>query len=106
MEGKDKILLAKIEKWKSKYGGVYQIDVPLDDEDAKATAYFRKPNIQIMSVAQKYIKSDPIKSATTLFDNCWLGGDEEIKDSDEAKLSCCKQLGTIFKIREASLKKL
>lgn len=98
---------AQIKKWKQDHGEVHQIDVPLDDEGKKiATGYFKKPNLEIMSAAAKYAESDPVKSGSVLFENCWLDGDQQLKNNDEAKLSAIAQLGQLFKVRAASIKKL
>lgn len=105
MELKDKSLEAQIKNWKEKYVSVHQIDVPLEDESI-VTAYFRKPDLRTLSAAAKFAESDPIKSGNILFENCWLGGDEIIKTNDEAKLSAIQALGTVFKVRTATIKKL
>lgn len=102
----DPILEQKIKQWKEKYGVVHQIDVPLEDESQVATAYFRKPDLQLISAAAKFSESDPIKSGNILFENCWLGGDELVKSDDEARLSAIQALGQIFKVRTAAIKKL
>ncbi len=102
----DVVLEAKIKQWKLQYGEVHQVDVPLDDEGTIGVAYFRKPDLNMISAASKFIKSDPIKSSTILFNSCWLEGDSIIKDNDEAKMSACQQIGSIFKVRTATIKKL
>ncbi|GIV42048.1 MAG: hypothetical protein KatS3mg034_1358 [Vicingaceae bacterium] len=96
---------AQIKKWKAKYGDVYAITVNIE-EDTKATAYFRKPDLQIISAAAKFADIDPIKSGNIMLENCWLAGDEIIKEDEEAKLGVIKKLGELFKIKEAEIKKL
>ncbi len=102
----NKELEAQIKRWKAKYGEVNQITVPIDDEGNTVTAYFRKPDLNIIAAASKFAETDPIKSGLILFENCWLGGDETIKQDDEAKLSAIKSLGKLFKVRDAEIKKL
>lgn len=102
----DVVLEAKIKQWKNQYGEVHQVDVPLDDEGNSAVAYFRKPDLNMISAASKFIKTDPIKSSVILFNSCWLDGDAIIKDNDEAKMSACQQIGQLFRVRTATIKKL
>lgn len=104
----DKVTAAQIKQWKSKYGDVYQIDTPLDDEKKEiATAYFRKPDLKVIGAAQKFAESEPLKAGQIMYTNCFLGGDKEIfEHNDEAKLSAIQQLGQLFKVRQSDIKKL
>lgn len=96
---------AQIKKWKAKYGDVFAISVKLNNKE-KATGYFKKPDLNIIAAAAKFAETDPIKSGTVMLENCWLGGDEIIKQDDEAKLGVIKRLGELFKVKEAEVKKL
>lgn len=98
---------AQIKQWKARWGEVHLVEVPADDEGkTKLYGYFKKPSLDIISASARFAESDPIKSGTVLFENCWLGGDETLKENDEARLSCMKALGKLFKVREAIIKKL
>lgn len=99
-----KITDAQIKNWKNTWGDVYQIDVTIVEGDI-ATAYFRKPDLNIIAAASLH-SEDNIKSGLILFENCWLGGDDRIQKSDEAKLAATIRLAPLFKIPEASIKKL
>lgn len=102
-----KITEAQIKQWKKQWGEVFAIEVPLDDESKKkAIGYFKKPTLDTIKVSSKYIESDPIKAGEVVFTNCWLGGDDIIKDNDEAKMSAMQQVSSLFKVRQATLKKL
>jgi hypothetical protein len=95
----------QIKEWKNRYGEVHLIEVPTDDVEP-LKGYFKKPNLDTLSASAKIADSDPVRAGMVMFENCWLGGDDAIKTNDEAKLSCIKALGTLIKIREASIKKL
>ncbi len=98
---------AQIKRWKSQYGDVYAIEVKLDDKGKqKAVGYFRKPDLNIIAAASRFADTDPIKSGEVLLENCWLDGDDVIKTDDEAKMGVLTQLGKLFKIKEAEVKKL
>jgi len=102
----EKITAAQIKEWKKRHGDVFQIDVTLDDEGNQASAFFKKPDLKIVGLAAKFAEVDPVKSGNIMFESCWLGGNEIVKTNDEAKLSAIKELGTLFKVRQAQIKKL
>ncbi len=98
---------AQIKQWKGRWGEVHQVTVPLDDEGKNfGYGYFKKPNLETISAAGKFTETDPIKSGTIIFENCKLWISDEIKESDEAKLSCIGRVGQLFKVRAATIKKL
>ena len=95
----------QIKEWKRTHGEnkIFQIDVETDD--VKAKAYFRKPTLEILSLASKY-SDDLIKTGEVLFDNCWLGGDDVFNEDDEVKFSAYVQLNSLFEIKTSTIKKL
>jgi len=101
-----KVTEAQIKQWKDRHEDVFQVDVPLDDKGNVGVGYFKKPTLQIMGPVQKFMESAPLKALTILFNGCWLGGDDELKDSEEAQISASKQIVALFKVREAKIKKL
>lgn len=90
----------QIEAWKKKHGSVYSETV-----DSK-TAYLKKPDRKALSAAAVLGKTDPMKYNEVLLNNCWLGGDEEIKTNDELFLGVSSKLADLIEIKEAELKKL
>ena len=51
-------------------------------------------------------KNDPMKYNEVLLENCWLGGDEEIKKDDSLFLGVSSHLAEIIEIKTAEIKKL
>lgn len=97
----------QINKWKKQHGQVFAISIPLDDEGKeKATGYFRKPNLDIVSAANKVGKTDMIRGGLVAFESTFLGGDPIIKEDDEVKMSAIEAVGQLFKVREAEVKNL
>jgi hypothetical protein len=96
---------SQIKQWKAKYGEVHEVCVEIE-ADQEAFAYFKKPDRRVLALAAKFIENDPIKAGDVLFENCWVGGDEQIKDDDEARLACIELIGKLFKKKQASIKKL
>jgi hypothetical protein len=93
-----------IQQWKSRYGKVIRIDVV--DGDELHVGYFHRPKLETMSAVSKIAKTDEVKSAEVMFDNCWLGGSKALREDTVLFLEVTKQLGTIFKHCMSSLKNL
>lgn len=100
MEENKVITEEQIEAWKKKHRDVFCVQV-----DGK-TAYLKKPDRRALSAAAVIGKTDPMKYNEVLLNNCWLGGDEEIKTDDELFLGVSAKLGDLIEIKEAELKKL
>ena len=83
-----------IQTWKARYRKVYQISI-LDEQD-KYCGFFRRPDMETMSAVSKISKNDEIKGASTLFDNCWLGGDDNLREDFFLKSAAIKELSSIF----------
>jgi len=49
---------------------------------------------------------DPLRFNEVILENCWLGGDEEIKTNDELFLAVSSKLPDLIQIKEATLEKL
>ena len=94
----------QIDAWKREFKEVHLITVK--DGENEINGIFRKPDMTILSAAGRVAKSDPMQSGQIMFDNCLLACDDALKTDDELKVSCFSKLGELFKIREASIKKL
>jgi hypothetical protein len=90
----------QIQEWKKQYGDVYVLNI----EDKKA--YLRTPDRQTLSYASTLATKDPLKFNEVVLNNCWLGGDEEIKADDTLFLAASSKLPDLIQIKEATLEKL
>lgn len=95
---------ADINKWKAVHKRVVRIDVT-DGEDLHV-AYFKRPSLETMSAVTKVGKSDEVKSASVLYDNCFLGGDTEMREDALLFMAAMSQLGNMFSSCLGSLKNL
>lgn len=86
--------------WKKCHGDVFCVKV------GGKTGYLKKPDRAILSAAAVIGKQDPMKYNEILLDNCWLGGDSEIKTDDALFLGVSAKLGELIEVKEADLKKL
>jgi hypothetical protein len=93
-----------IATWKAKYGKV--VEVKVKDGDKNYVGYFRRPDMETLSAVNKLYKTDEVKSANVLFDNCWLGGDEQMKADAIVKMSAIAKLQELTQICVAEIKNL
>ena len=89
-----------IEDWKKKHDEIFIVEV----EDK--VAYLHTPSRKVLRQANVHGKTDDIKFAEIILNNCWLGGDEIIKTDDSYFLGVASELSQIIDIKEATIKKL
>lgn len=90
----------QISEWKEKHGDVFSIKV--DDK----VCYLKKPSRKTLGYASMAGRENPMKFNETLLNDCWLGGDEEIKVDDTLFLSVSAILAKLIETKEAELEKL
>ncbi|MDY3512960.1 hypothetical protein JSO59_001320 [Riemerella anatipestifer] len=90
----------QINEWKQKHGEIFKITV----EDK--VCYLKSPDRKIMGLATSMGANEPIKFNEMVLNQCWLGGDEEIKTNDAYFFGASAQLGGIIEVKTATLEKL
>ena len=90
----------QIKEWKKQYGDIYVLNIEGKE------AYLRTPDRQTLSYASTLATKDPLKFNEVVLNNCWLGGDEEIKTDDALFLAVSSKLPDLIQIKEATLEKL
>ncbi|MEG2276676.1 MAG: hypothetical protein RSA53_05505 [Odoribacter sp.] len=88
--------------WKAKYRRVSSVTVT-DGEDVY-TGVFHRPDMNTISAVTKMAKTDEIKASNVLFDNCWLGGDEMMKEDAIIKMAAIGILNEMMNVGIATLK--
>jgi len=97
---------AAIEELKRKHGEVFEIVVPMDDEEKEyAVGYLKKPTRQILGSVSGMANSNPMRAAEIMLVNCWLAGNEGIKTDDDLFMGAIQPVFSIIKIRNGELKK-
>ena len=66
----------QIDAWKAKYRDIFKITV----EDK--VAYLKKPDRKVLAAATAASTTNPMKFNEVVLNNCWIGGDEDIKIED------------------------
>lgn len=94
----------QIAMWKAKHRRLYAIEV-VDGEEAHE-GYFRRPDMETMAAVNKLSKTDEVKAANALFDNCWLGGSTLLREDAVLKMAAIGQLNALMSVAAASLKNL
>ncbi len=90
----------QIEAWKEKHGKVYSFTA-----DGKV-CYLRKPTRKALSAAAIIGQKDPLKYNEVLIANCWLGGDEDLKNDDAYFLGLSAKIADLVEVKEGELKEL
>ncbi len=93
----------QLQKFKQKYGQIYTLEIQGDEKTYKA--YFRKPERQEYFAFFNESMDDPLKGFETLFNTCWLDGDQEILDDDELYISAIQQMSSLVNIYKTYIKK-
>lgn len=93
----------QIAEWKKKYGTVHVIKVTVKEGDI-AVGYLRKPNRNHKATAlSMYAKDKILECGEFLRNNCWLGGDERLKDHEDIADTAAIQANGIVKFMEGEL---
>lgn len=94
----------QINRWKAAHRRVIRVDVT--DGDDLHVAYFKRPSLETMSAVTKVGRSDEVKGAAVLYDNCFLGGDTEMREDALLFMAASAQLGNMLTSCLGSLKNL
>lgn len=95
---------------KSKYGKVYTITVPLDEDDSDKVAviYLKKPDKSVRSLVTKFVSSGNFdKAVEAALKNLYIGGDnlDLITKNDDAMAACEDVIAEMLTVQKATLKK-
>ncbi|WP_075341769.1 hypothetical protein [Tenacibaculum agarivorans] len=91
--------------WKNKFGKLIKVEGE-NDEGEPRFAYFRKPTMATRAAVLQTSKADEFKALEVLFKNCYLGGDEEVEQDDDLKLSMITAFADLTQPKEAKAKKI
>ena len=98
----------ELQELKSKYGTVYTLTVPTNDEETEhATVYLKKVDRVIYASVSKLIQKDEMLGIESLLKSLWIGGDkvEKITNNFDALRSAELSLRQILAVKESTLKK-
>lgn len=85
---------ATIERWKHTHRRVIEVEVR--EDDSTHVCYFRRPDMDTLAAVNKVSKTDEVKGVCVLFDNCWLGGSEEVRDDALLKMNAVTAFNSLL----------
>jgi hypothetical protein len=98
----------QIAAYKKKHGEIHMITVVDDrtDEKKEYKCIVKRPDRKTLSVAMQFGSNNIMKFNETIFVNCWVDGDQEIRNDEYLQLSAESQCGTTVKVAESAIVKL
>lgn len=94
----------QLEAWKNKHRKVYRVDI-VDGEDTHI-GYFKRPDFATTKAITKVFKTDEVEAGKIMFNNCWLGGSEELGTDAVLFMAVQVQLGKLLNGCMGSIKNL
>lgn len=91
---------------KARHGRIAEIEVADPEVKELHRGYFRRPDMKTMQAFSATAKSNDVKAAEVMFDNCWVGGSALMKTDAVYKLQAVGELQNIFGKCVSKLKNL
>lgn len=91
-----------IAMWKARFRKVSSITVV--DGEVSYTGFFRRPDMNVISAVAAVGKDDEMRAAMVMFENCWLGGDEMMREDAVIKMAAVTKLQELMKVSQVTLK--
>lgn len=98
------VTLEQVEAWKNKYRKVSRVDIV--DEGETHIGYFKRPDFATIKAITKVSKTDEVEAGRIMFNNCWLGGSEELGKDAVLFMKVQVQLGKMINSCMGSIKNL
>lgn len=96
----DSVTQEQIAAWKREHKTVHELEVD------GYKCWLKAPNRETVRYAMQKGMGDVFAQAEVFLEECWLGGDAEIKANDELFLSAVFELQNLISIKVATLKKI
>lgn len=93
---------AELARLKAQHGRIYQIVV--DDDGDLYAAYFRRPDMAVLSAMTKMAKTDEMQAAKVMVENCFVAGAEQVRTDAALFVAAVGQLGTVVGQVRATIK--
>lgn len=85
---------AQIEAFKQKHRKIFAIEIA--DGDEVHIGYFKRPTLETLKAVTKVARTDEVEAGKVMFDNCWLGGSEELRADALLFMAVQKKLGEVL----------
>ena len=96
----------QLQAWKKKHGKVHEITVKVTENDI-AVGYLRKPTRDHKAIAlSSFAQNKILETGEFLLQNCWLGGDDRLRDAEDIADSAAVQANSIVNFLTGSSKEI
>jgi len=100
---KTTVTASQIQAWKNQHGSDCVWRYKTRDG---LVAYFKSPDRKIISCSTAESGNDKMKFRELLVNNCWLGGDEQIRTVDKYFLGLTSRILALVEVVEGKLEKI
>ncbi|MCX4331812.1 MAG: hypothetical protein OSJ24_06425 [Muribaculaceae bacterium] len=94
----------QVAAFKQKHRKSFAVEV--QDGDEVHIGYFKRPTLETIKAVTKVAKADEVQAGVVMFENCWLGGSEELRKDALLFMAVQKQLGTVLNGFQGLIKNL
>lgn len=95
---------AQVAAFKEKHRKSFAVEV--QDGNEVHIGYFKRPTFETIKAVTKVAKTDEVEAGKVMFDNCWLGGSEELRTDALLFMAVQKQLGAVLNSFSGLIKNL
>ncbi|WP_289740927.1 hypothetical protein [Muribaculum intestinale] len=95
---------SQVAAFKEKHRKSFAVEVR--DGDEVHVGYFKRPTFETIKAVTKVAKTDEVEAGKVMFDNCWLGGSEELRTDALLFMAVQKQLGAVLNGFQSLIKNL
>ena len=85
---------AQIEAFKQQHRKGFSIEIP--DGNEVHIGYFKRPTLETLKAVNKVARTDDVEAGKIMFDNCWLGGSEELRTDSLLFMAVQRKLGEVM----------
>jgi hypothetical protein len=78
--------------------------IEVEDNGEKFCCYLKRPSADTLSVVNKLSKTDEVRAASTLVNQCWIEGDSIIREDGILMLAVAAEFGKSNTARAITLK--
>ncbi len=94
----------QVDSFKEKHRKSFAIEI--HDGNEVHVGYFKRPTLETLKAVTKVAKTDEVEAGKIMFDNCWLGGSEELRTDALLFMAAQKQLGLVLNSFKGLIKNL
>lgn len=94
----------QVAAFKQKHRKSFAIEI--QDGNEEHIGYFKRPTLETLKAVTKVARTDEVEAGKVMFDNCWLGGSEELRTDALLFMAVQKKLGEVLNGFQGLIKNL